>query len=55
MNEETLVAKIHDILKEQGRTEEEIAEIDKAYQFAKKLHAGQYRVSEEPRSGRAHV
>lgn len=48
MNEETLVAKIHDILKEQGRTEEEIAEIDKAYQFAKKLHAGQYRVSEEP-------
>ena len=48
MNEETLIAKLHETLKSQSRTEEEIAQIDKAYQFARKLHAGQYRVSEEP-------
>ena len=36
------------ILKEQNRTEEDILEINKAYEFAKKLHEGQYRVSEEP-------
>jgi RelA/SpoT family (p)ppGpp synthetase len=48
MNEKTIIAKIHASLEEQGRSEEEIAEIHKAYEFAKKLHEGQYRVSEEP-------
>ena len=48
MNAETLIEKLHEVLHTQGRTEEEIAEIDKAYQYAKKLHEGQYRVSEEP-------
>ena len=35
-------------LEEQHRTPEDIAQIEKAFQFAKKLHQGQYRVSEEP-------
>lgn len=35
-------------LEEQHRTPEDIAQIKKAFQFAKKLHQGQYRVSEEP-------
>lgn len=48
MNAETLISKLHHILHEQGRSEEEITEIDKAYHYAKKLHEGQYRVSEEP-------
>lgn len=48
MNEQTLISKIHSVIENQNRTEEEIAQIDKAYQFAKKLHEGQYRVSEEP-------
>lgn len=48
MNEQTIIAKIHEALVEQGRPQEEIDEIHKAYEFAKKLHEGQYRVSEEP-------
>ena len=36
------------ILVEQNRSAEDIAEIEKAYEFARKLHEGQYRVSEEP-------
>ena len=36
------------ILVEQNRPEEDIAEIEQAYEFARKLHEGQYRVSEEP-------
>ncbi len=35
-------------LEEQHRTPEDIAQIEKAFEFAKKLHEGQYRVSEEP-------
>ena len=48
MNEESLVSKLHEILKSQNRPQEEINEIDEAYKFASKLHMGQYRVSEEP-------
>ncbi len=33
---------------EQKRSSEDIAEIEKAFEFAKRLHEGQYRVSEEP-------
>ena len=33
---------------EQKRTPEEIARVEEAFQFAKKLHEGQFRVSEEP-------
>lgn len=36
------------ILEEQNRSKEDTEEIYKAYKFAEKLHAGQYRVSEEP-------
>jgi len=39
---------ISEKLLEQKRTPEDIAEIEKAFEFAKKLHQGQYRVSEEP-------
>ncbi len=48
MNADTLIEKLHEILHAQGKTDEEIAQIDEAYKFAAKLHAGQYRVSEEP-------
>ncbi|MBQ2643999.1 bifunctional (p)ppGpp synthetase/guanosine-3',5'-bis(diphosphate) 3'-pyrophosphohydrolase [bacterium] len=48
MNEQTLILKLHEALKSQCRPQEEIDEINKAYLFAKKLHEGQYRVSEEP-------
>ena len=36
MNEQTIIAKIHEALVEQGRPQEEIDEIHKAYEFAKK-------------------
>lgn len=39
---------LKNILIAQGRPETDIAEIGKAYEFARKLHDGQYRVSEEP-------
>ena len=48
MNADTLIEKLHEILHAQGKTDEEIVQIDEAYKFAAKLHAGQYRVSEEP-------
>jgi len=48
MNEETLISKLHEVLRSQNRTQDEIDEIDKAYKFASRLHKGQYRVSEEP-------
>ena len=48
MNEQSLILKLHEALKSQCRPQEEIDEINKAYLFAKKLHEGQYRVSEEP-------
>ena len=36
------------LLVEQKYHEEDIEELEKAFEFAKKLHSGQYRVSEEP-------
>lgn len=39
---------IKELLVEQKYNEEDIEELEKAFEFAKKLHAGQYRVSEEP-------
>jgi len=48
MNEESLISKLHEVLRSQNRPQDEIDEIDKAYKFASRLHKGQYRVSEEP-------
>ncbi len=48
MEQENLFTGLEKILREQNRSEEDIQEIYKAYKFAEKLHAGQYRVSEEP-------
>ena len=39
---------IRALLTEQQYAEKDIEELEKAFEFAKKLHAGQYRVSEEP-------
>ena len=39
---------IRKLLTEQNYQEEDIEELEKAFEFAKKLHSGQYRVSEEP-------
>ena len=39
---------IRALLVEQQYAEKDIEELEKAFEFAKKLHAGQYRVSEEP-------
>ena len=39
---------IRELLVEQKYHEEDIEELEKAFEFAKKLHEGQYRVSEEP-------
>jgi len=39
---------IREKLEEQHRSSEDIKEIEQAFEFAKKLHHGQYRVSEEP-------
>lgn len=48
MSEKPLFEDIKKILIEQNREPSEIEEIEKAYLFAKRLHEGQYRVSEEP-------
>ena len=48
MSYKDLYENLQKILKEQNRTQEDIVEINNAYEFAKKLHEGQYRVSEEP-------
>ena len=39
---------IRALLVEQQYAEKDIEELEKAFEFAKKLHSGQYRVSEEP-------
>ncbi len=39
---------IRELLVEQKYHEEDIEELERAFEFAKKLHSGQYRVSEEP-------
>ncbi len=46
--EKSLFDDIREKLKEQNKTEEEISKIEEAYLFAKRLHDGQYRISEEP-------
>ncbi len=48
MSEKPLFDEIKQKLTAQNREESDIAQIEKAYQFAKKLHEGQYRISEEP-------
>ena len=39
---------IRTLLREEQYQEEDIVELEKAFEFAKKLHEGQYRISEEP-------
>ena len=48
MTEKPLFDDIRQKLTEQHRDEEEIKKIEEAFEFAKRLHEGQYRVSEEP-------
>lgn len=48
MAEEPLFLEIKEKLIKQNRSEEDITEIERAFLFAKKLHDGQYRISEEP-------
>jgi len=48
MAEEPLFSEIKEKLIEQHRPSEEIEKIEQAFLFAKKLHDGQYRISEEP-------
>lgn len=48
MSEKPLFDDIKKTLIEQNREPEEIEQIEKAYLFAKRLHEGQYRISEEP-------
>ncbi len=37
-----------ELLKEKSYHQEDITELEKAFEFAKKLHEGQFRISEEP-------
>lgn len=48
MSEKPLFEDIKNELIKQNREPEEIEQIEKAYLFAKRLHEGQYRISEEP-------
>lgn len=48
MAEQPIFSEIKDKLVEQNRPSEDIEKIEQAYLFAKKLHEGQYRISEEP-------
>lgn len=48
MSEKPLFEDIKQELIAQNREPEEIEQIEKAYLFAKRLHEGQYRISEEP-------
>jgi len=48
MAEKPLFLEIKNKLKKQNRSAEDIEKIEQAYLFAKKLHEGQYRISEEP-------
>ena len=48
MEQENIFIGLEKILKEQNRNQSDIEEIYNAFEFAKKLHEGQYRVSEEP-------
>lgn len=48
MSEKSLFEDIEKELKAQNREPKEIEQIEKAFLFAKRLHEGQYRISEEP-------
>lgn len=48
MAEKPIFSEIKEKLIEQNRAPEDIEKIEQAYLFAKKLHEGQYRISEEP-------
>ena len=48
MTEKPLFDDIRQKLIDQHRDDEEIKQIEKAFEFAKRLHEGQYRISEEP-------
>ena len=48
MSEEVLFEDIKQKLFEQHREPDEIEQIENAFRFAKRLHEGQYRISEEP-------
>jgi len=48
MLEEPIFSEIKEKLTEQNRLPEDIEKIEQAYLYAKKLHEGQYRISEEP-------
>ena len=39
---------LKELLRRQNRSSEDIADIERAFEFARKLHEGQYRISEEP-------
>ena len=47
-DQSNLFTDIKEKLIAQNRPQEDIEQIEKAFEFAKKLHEGQYRVSEEP-------
>ncbi len=44
----TIFEPLYEMLKAQNRPEQDIEEIKKAFEFAARLHNGQYRISEEP-------
>ena len=48
MNNTLLYDQLNSIIKDQNRTEEELAKIKSAFDFAYRLHDGQYRRSEDP-------
>ena len=48
MSYKELYQNLLQILNSQNRSEEDIAKINEAFEFARCLHEGQYRVSEEP-------
>ena len=48
MAEKPIFSEIKEKLIKQNRPTEDIEKIEQAYLFAKKLHEGQYRISEEP-------
>ena len=48
MTDTSLFDEIRELLEAQHRTEADIADIKRAFDYAAKLHEGQYRISEEP-------
>ena len=48
MTDTSLFDEIRELLEAQHRSEADIADIKRAFDYAAKLHEGQYRISEEP-------